>query len=137
MNPEKHSIDPREAQTAPEVSDLDARLKELRTRISDAGQAVDEYKAGTGMAMGGGVFLGLLALGAGYDLIFGKAGIWLSIGLSRSMLTWLAYGFGGASVTLLLTGWLRQRSSARAREATLVDLELEFARLLERKERGA
>ena len=137
MNPEKHSIDPREAQTAPEVGDLDARLKELRTRISDAGQAVDEYKAGTGMAMGGGVFLGLLALGAGYDLIFGKAGIWLSIGLSRSMLTWLAYGFGGASATLLLTGWLRQRSSARAREATLVDLELEFARLLERKERGA
>jgi len=137
VNPEKHSIDPREAQTAPEVSDLDARLKELRTRISDAGQAVDEYKAGTGMAMGGGVFLGLLALGAGYDLIFGKAGIWLSIGLSRSMLTWLAYCFGGASVTLLLTGWLRQRSSARAREATLVDLELEFARLLERKERGA
>jgi hypothetical protein len=137
VNPEKHSIDPREAQTAPEVGDLDARLKELRTRISDAGQAVDEYKAGTGMAMGGGVFLGLLALGAGYDLIFGKAGIWLSIGLSRSMLTWLAYGFGGASVILLLTGWLRQRSSARAREATLVDLELEFARLLERKERGA
>jgi hypothetical protein len=137
VNPEKHSIDPREAQTAPEVGDLDARLKELRTRISDAGQAVDEYKAGTGMAMGGGVFLGLLALGAGYDLIFGKAGIWLSIGLSRSMLTWLAYGFGGASVILLLTGWLRHRSSARAREATLVDLELEFARLLERKERGA
>ena len=137
MNPEKHSIDPREAQNAPEVSDLDARLKELRTRISDAGQAIDEHKAGTGMAMGGGVFLGLLALGAGYDLIFGKAGIWLSIGLSRSMLTWLAYGFGGASVTLLLTGWLRQRSSALAREATLGDLELEFARLLDRKERGA
>ena len=137
MNPEKHSIDPPEVQTGPEVSDLDVRLKELRTRISDAGQEIDEYKATTGMAMGGGVFLGLLALGAGYDLIFGKAGIWQAIGLSRSMLTWLAYGFGGASVCLLLTGWFRQRSSARAREASLVDLELEFARLLEHKERGA
>ena len=137
MNPEKHSIDSAEAQTAAEASDLDARIKELRTRIGDAGQLIDEYRATTGMAMGAGVFLGLLAAGAGYDLIYGRAGIWQAIGLSRSMLTWLAYGFGGASITLLLTGWLRQRSSARAREAALVDLELEFARLLERKERGA
>ena len=136
MKPEKHSIDPRDAQTAVEVPDLDARLNELRTRISDAGEAIDEYKATTGMAMGSGVFLGLLAAGAGYDLMFGKAGIWQGIGLTHSMLTWLACIFGGASVTLLLTGWLRQRSSARAREATLVDLELEFASLLDRKERG-
>ncbi|HEV8485509.1 MAG TPA: hypothetical protein VGV87_18340 [Blastocatellia bacterium] len=137
MNPEKHSIDPPEAQTAVEVRDVDARLNELRTRISEAGQAIDEYKAATGMAMGGGVFLGLLAAGAGYDLVFGKAGAWQGIGITHSMLTWLAYGFGGASVTLLLTGWIRQRSSARAREATLADLELEFARLLDRKERGS
>jgi hypothetical protein len=137
VKPEKHSIDPHEAQTAAEARDLDARLNELRMRISDAGQAIDEYKATTGMAMGGGVFLALLAAGAAYDLIFGKAGIWQGIGLSHSMLIWLAYGFGGASVTLLLTGWLRQRSSARARESTLVELELEFARLLDRKERGA
>ena len=137
MKPEKHSIDPLEARTDVEVRDLDARLNELRTRIRDAGQEIDEYKATTGMAMGGGVFLGLLAAGAGYDLIFGKTGIWLGIGLSHSMLTWLACVFGGASVTMLLTGWLRQRSSARAREATLADLELEFARLLYRKERGA
>jgi hypothetical protein len=53
------------------------------------------------------------------------------------MLVWLAYGFGGASALLLLTGCLRQRSSARAREAALADLELEFARLLDRKERDA
>ena len=120
-----------------EVHDLDARLNELRGRISESGQEIDEYKATTGMVMGGGVFLGFLAAGAGYDLVFGKAGIWQGIGLSHSMLTWLAYGFGGASVTLLLTGWLRQRSRSRARESALADLESEFARLLDRKERVA
>jgi hypothetical protein len=137
VKPETHSIDPPESQPLVEVRDLDARLNELRTRISEAGQSIDEYKAATGMVMGSGVFLGLLAAGAGYDLNFGKAGIWQGIGLSHSMLVWLAYCFGGASVLLLLTGWLRQRSSARAREAALADLELEFARLLDRKERGA
>jgi hypothetical protein len=105
-------------------------------QIRDAGQAIDEYRAGTGAAMGAGVFLGLLAAGAGYDLVFGKAGIWQGIGLSRSMLTWLTFLFGGASIVLLITGWFRQRSSGRAGESSLADLELEFARLLERKERG-
>ena len=75
MKPEKHSIDAPESQPAVEVSDLDARLSELRTRISDAGQSIDEYKTTTGMIMGSAVFLGLLAAGAGYDLVFGKAGI--------------------------------------------------------------
>ena len=119
-----------------EVRDLDARLNELRVQISEAGQEVDEYKAATGAALGAGVFLGLLAAGAGYDLILGKAGIWRGIGISNSMLTWLTYLFGGASVVLLMTGWLRQRSRARGREAKLAELELEFARLLDRKEHG-
>ena len=117
------------------MSDLDARLNELRMQISEAGEAIDEYKAGTGAAMGGGVFLGLLAAGAGYDVVFGKAGIWRGIGISDSMLTWLTFLFAGASVLLLTAGWLRQRSSVRDRESKLADLELEFARLLDRKEK--
>jgi hypothetical protein len=133
VNPETHSIDPPEATV--EAGDLEARMKELRGRISDAGQAIDEYKAATGAAMGGGVFLGLLAAGAAYDLAFGKAGIWQQIGVSRSMLVWLAFGFGAGSLALLLTGLVRLRSSRRRGESALADLELEFARLLARKER--
>ena len=136
MKPEEHSIDTPEGQNAVEVRDLDSLLNDLRVQIGDAGQAVDEYRAGTGAAMGGGVFLGLLALGAGYDLMFGKAGIWRAIGIGHSMLTWLTILFGAASVILLATGWLRQRSSGRARESKLAELELELARVLERKERG-
>ena len=135
MKSEKHSIDPRETQTV-EVRELDARLSELRMLISDAGQKIDEYKAVTGAAMGGGVFLGLLAALAGYDLFSGKDGIWQTIGLSHSMLTFLAFGFGTVSVGLLVAGFLRQRSSARLRESTLAELETELARLLERKGSG-
>lgn len=81
--------------------------------------------------MGLGVFLLLLAALAAYDLLKGKAGVWASIGITRDMLSWMAYGLGAAAVLLILLA-LRQRGRRdRSREAELAELQEEYARLSE------
>src|SRR5581483_979813 len=106
------------------------QLVELRGRISDMGYEIDSAKATSGMLMGGGVFLLLLALLAAYDLLNGKASIYAPLGVKRAMLQWIALGGGIAGAAAMVKAWLG-RGRSHAREAELAALSEEYARLKE------
>ena len=113
--------------TAP-AGEGERRLIELRGRISDIGYEIDSAKAVTGILMGGGVFLLLLALLGAYDLFKGKAGIYAPLGITREVLQWIAWGGGGLGAAAILKALL-SRGRDRAREAELAALTEEYARL--------
>ncbi|HYP25913.1 MAG TPA: hypothetical protein VE262_04265 [Blastocatellia bacterium] len=117
-----------------ELSLIEDHLNDLRERISDAGHALDVYRAKTAAALGGGVFLLLLALGAGYDIVSNNEGIWFAFGVTREMLHRLAGGLGFASVCLFALAAWRNRMRDREGEARLSELEQEFARSLDRRD---
>ena len=105
----------------------------MRSRISDLGFELDAEKAGLGLAMGAGVFLILLAALAGYDLMTGKAGVWMSIGITRGTLNLVAYGCGGVGVVLIAYALIRRLRRDRKLEAELAELEQQYSRLLDHK----
>jgi hypothetical protein len=109
-------------------------MKELRSLISDEGQAIDSYKAGTAAFLGLGVFLGLLALGGGYEIFAGDSGLWRGLGITRAMLYWITGGLAFASLILFAAAARRERRRDREREARLNELELELADLVEGKD---
>lgn len=117
-----------------QFEDMENQLRDLRARISDLAHEVDAYRAKTAAALGGGVFLLLLALGAGYDIFMGKAGLWASLGIAQESLYRVAGGLAIASLTLLALAVFRERRRDREREAQLERMEQEFARLLEDRE---
>ena len=84
----------------------DARLKTLRSNISDLAYQVDSHKTRTAAALGAGVFLLLLAAGMFYDVVSGKSGIWLTIGIDHGALIWVAIAFGAIATVLLLIGFV-------------------------------
>lgn len=110
----------------------ETRIKELRSQISDEGQAIDSYKAGTAALMGLGVFLGLLALGGGYEILAGNARLWHGLGIMRGVLYWVTGGLAFVSLVLLAAAARRERRRDRDREARLDKLEAELADLLDR-----
>src|SRR6185503_176251 len=77
---------------ADEHETLDSRLKNLRSGISDLAYQIDTYRSKTAAALGAGVFLSFLATLAAYDLVTGKGGVWLALGITRETLVWLARG---------------------------------------------
>jgi len=101
----------------------------LRNEIRDLGHQVDSHKAGTAGALGGGVFLLLLALGGAYDLITHNSSIRSAIGMSEPAFRWLVFAIGLAAGTLILTGLFRQVRRDLDREARLTVMEQELARL--------
>ncbi len=109
-------------------------MKDLRSRISEDAQAIDTYKAKTAAAMGGGVFLFLLAAVPAYDLLTGNTSLWFMLDITRDQLYWIAGALSLTSLLLLAMAAMRERQRDRAREIRLDELEEEFARLLERKE---
>jgi hypothetical protein len=115
---------------AADSREIERRVNDLRSRISDAGHEIDEYNAKTAAAMGGGVFLGLLAAGAGYDLANGKGRLWLVIGVSQPTLVWLVIGLAVGCLFLLAAAGILHRSRDRKRESGLAALEKELAGLL-------
>jgi hypothetical protein len=117
-----------------ELNSIDRQLLEVRSRISDLGYEVDLHKAGVAASMGGGLFLLLLAAGAAYDLMTGKAGVWSPVGVTQDLLLFIAWGLGAAGAALLAQGVVRQRSRDLKREALLAELEQQYSRLLDRKE---
>lgn len=124
-----------ETETAPdEPGSTDKRIILLRSRISDLGFELDAEKAGLGLAMGAGVFLILLAGLAGYDLMTGKAGIWLAIGITQDTLKLAVYGCGGVGVALITYALIKRLRRDRKREAELDELEQEYSRLLDDKD---
>jgi hypothetical protein len=120
--------------TPDESISTEKRLLEVRSRISDLGFEIDAEKAGLGLAMGAGVFLILLGALAGYDLLTGKAGIWMAVGLTHDTLQWVAYGCGGIGAALMAQAIVRRMRRDRKRETELADLEQEYAQLLELKD---
>ena len=120
-----------------DVEFLEAQLKKMRSSISDLGYQVDSYKTKTAAALGGGVFLLLLAAGAVYDLVAGKVGMWLTLGATRETLVWITSGLGAGATILLVFGFRRVQQSEISAKARLEELEQEYADLLERREAGA
>ncbi len=122
---------------ADNIKFLDTQLEKMRSRISDLGYQVDSYKTKTAAALGGGVFLLLLAAGAAYDLVAGKVGMWLTLGATRETLVWITSGLGAGATILLVFGFRRVRRSEISTKARLEQMEQEYADLLERREAGA
>jgi hypothetical protein len=111
---------------------VDAQLKNLRSSISDLGYEVDSYKTKTAAALGSGVFLLLLAAGSAYDLIFGRGGVWLMVGLDRATLIWITCGLGSIAAILLLLGFRRLRHPDIGVRTKLDQMEQQYAELVER-----
>jgi hypothetical protein len=120
-----------------DVEFLEAQLKKMRSSISDLSYQVDSYKTKTAAALGGGVFLLLLAAGAVYDLVAGKVGMWLTLGATRETLVWITSGLGAGATILLVFGFRRVQRSEISAKARLEELEQEYADLLERRDAGA
>lgn len=115
----------------------DAQLKVLRSSISDLAYEIDSYKARTAAALGAGVFLFLLAAGAIYDVIAGKSGIWLTLGVDHETLTWIAIALGASAIILLLTGFVLSKRRNVELDYRLEQMEQEYSELRERGNRGA
>jgi hypothetical protein len=112
---------------------IDAELMSLRSRISDLAYKIDIHKTKTGAALGAGLFALLLAAGAGYDLIEGKAAAWSMVGVTRSTLTLIALALAFTGVLLLTIGLLRVTHRDTSRDIELDKMEQEYADLLEVK----
>lgn len=113
------------------VESVDAHLVRLRSSISDLGHDIDLYKAKTGAALGGGVFLLLLAAGAAYDLITGKGTAWLALGIARQTLISIVVGFAGVAIILLGIALVRLKQRDTSLEIELDRMEQEYAELLD------
>lgn len=116
------------------VETVDAQLKSLRSSISDLGYQVDSYKTRTAAALGAGVFLLLLAALSAYDLIVGRGGVWLMVGLNRATLIWITSGLGSCATILLLLGFHRLSRSDIGARARLDQMERQYAELVERRD---
>jgi hypothetical protein len=117
-----------------ESDHIDARIKQLRRKIDDLGYEIDAYKNRTAAALGGGLFLLLIAAGALYDLATGNASIQLALGIGRYQFYMLAFALAASSIALIATGILRERKRDRSKEEKLDELERELADMIERRE---
>lgn len=115
------------------VEPFDAQLKNLHSRIGDLGHEVDSYKTKTAAALGGGVFLMLLAAGEAYDLFVNKSAAWLMAGVAHETLEWMVYALGGCAIVLVLFAIVRVRRRDTSLDIELDQLEQEYAELLERR----
>jgi hypothetical protein len=116
---------------------LNAQLQTLRSSISDLGYQVDSNKTKTAAALGAGVFSLLLALGAVYDLVTQKGGVWLILGVTRETLVWIASGLGASAAILLMLGFRLSRRADVGIRADLDLMERKYAELLERSNETA
>ena len=115
------------------VEPRDAQLEKLRSSINDLGHQVDSYKTKTAAALGGGVFLLLLAAGAAYDLLAQKSASWLMLGVSRATLTWIAYGLGSCAIILVSLALVRIRRRDVTLDVRLDQMEQEYSEMVENK----
>ena len=113
---------------------VDAELQKLRSNISDLGYEIDSYKTKTAASLGGGVFLMLLAAGAGYDLLTRNGGIWLSVGLDHQQLVWLSGTFAVVALILLVIGFVRLRRRDYEAQSRLDQMARQYAELVERSD---
>jgi hypothetical protein len=118
--------------TEPGADILERRARVLRSKISDLATEIDAYKANIARCAGGGVFLFALAGLATYDLLTGKSGLWLSIGVTHENLLWLAIGLGAGAIAAFAYALILDRKRDTARENRMAELESELEQLLSR-----
>ena len=118
------------------VEPLDTQLASLRSSIRDLYFQIESYKTKTAAALGGGVFMALLAMLAVYDLVAGKGAVWRSLQITSETLVWMAAVLGGAATILLIVGARRARLSDTGVRAKLDSMERQYEALIERKEAG-
>lgn len=116
-----------------ELQTIEKRVNELRANIRDLAIEVDAHKANIARCVGGGVFLFSLAALATYDLLTGKSGLWLSIGITQKSLLWVAIGFGGFSLAAFACALIFDKRRDTAREKQMAELEEELEQLLKRQ----
>lgn len=116
-----------------EAGNLENRINELRSKISDLAVEVDAYKANIARCAGGGVFLFALAGLATYDLLTGKSGLWLSVGVTHENLLWLAIGLGAAAVAAFACALFLDKKRDTVREHQMAELEHQLEQLLKNK----
>jgi hypothetical protein len=121
--------------TSPEENTLENRISDLRSKISDLAVEIDTHKANIARCAGGGVFLFALAALATYDLLTGKSGLWLSIGVTHENLLWLAIGLGGSSIAAFAFALILEKKRDTVRENHIAELERELEQLLKSKDR--
>lgn len=110
-----------------------SRINELRSDISDLAVVIDAHKAKIARGVGGGVFLFALAALATYDLLTGKSGLWLSIGVAQEALLLVAIGLSILSLSAFAYALLVDKRRDLAVEARMKELEDELDDLLNRK----
>jgi hypothetical protein len=118
------------------VEPLDTQLARLRSSIRDLYFQIESYKTKTAAALGGGVFMALLAMLAVYDLVAGKGAVWRSLQITSETLGWMAAVLGVSSTVLLIVGVRRARLSDTGVRAKLDSMELEYEALIERRDAG-
>ncbi len=120
------------------VKSLDAQLEDLRSNISDLGYQVDSSKTKTAAALGTGVFLLLLAVGAVYDLAVGKGGVWLRLGITHEALIWITVVLATSATILLTLGFRRvSHLDINGAKARLEQMEQEYSDMVERRDGDA
>lgn len=107
---------------------------ELRSRISDLGQQIDSDNAKSGAALGGGVFLLLLAVGALYDILRGNASLRLTLGMTAVQFRWITGGLAAAALCMLGIAAVRILRRDQQRESELGELQEELEQLVDRKD---
>ena len=107
----------------------EAEIRALRESISDVGHQIDSHKTKVAGALGGAVFTLLLALGAFYDLAAGKSGVWLTLGITRENLVWIAIALALGSLLLFAKGFVMVRGRNRQLVETLDRMERDYADL--------
>jgi hypothetical protein len=116
-----------------EVKAIENRVNELRATIRDLAVEVDAHRANIARCAGGGVFLFSLAALATYDLLTGKSGLWLSIGVTQANLFWVAIALGGVSLAAFAYALILDKKRDYRRENRMAKLEQELEQLLHRK----
>jgi len=109
------------------------RIRELRSHISNLGYEIDSRKTGVAAAMGGGVFLLLLAAGAFYDLASRNTSIWDIIGASREVIWVIAILLGVAGGGLIAWGVARHLWRDSGAEEQLAKMQIEYEELRDRE----
>jgi hypothetical protein len=113
---------------------MDERVRSLENDIRDLGEQIDSYRAATGGALGGAVFLLLLSACGLYDILSNNASIWSAVGLSPGGVYWLTLLLGAAGLFLLFIGISRTVRKDRSREDRLEEMQRELADLIELKQ---
>ncbi len=109
------------------------RIAELKTRIREAGDRLDTYRAKTAAALGAAVFLFLLAIGGLYDLLKGNVSIQIALGIGRLGFIWLTSALTLCSLVLFVIALLRERRHDSGNVARLQEWEEELAELLDQQ----